>query len=338
MKKKNRLPLILALLLLLCLVALAGITVWLKWQTDLILDETDRALSILEEKNALINSVLDHPLYTAEDLQNMTLEELSLLFEGVTEESAPAGENLTEEGTGALPGLTDADRGENVSERISEVSKEHISERISSEELLSETVAESESDAYGDLPERDLPGFWSVRELKKVAGSKHKVIFVGDSRTVGMGGAEAKIDDDCIYIGESGEGYNWLIEHGIDLLDEAIRANPGVPVVFNFGVNDCDAIQAYIEVYHSIEVGYPDTDFYYMSVNPVTEESPHVPLADVLDFNKTLQAAYPDQYIDTCSWMLRGGFEDVDGVHYSQKQYRRIHDYAVLSIEKMKDQ
>ena len=336
MKKKNRLPLIPALLLLLCLLALAGITVWLKWQTDLILDETDRALSILEEKDALINAVLDHPLYTAEDLQNMTPEQLSELLESLTEEFEPAVETLTEFGTGTVQEMTEAVPGESVSERLTEET-EHVSEKIFPTELLSETVIESESDAYGNLPETDLPGFWSVRELKKVAGSKHKVIFVGDSRTVGMGGAEAKIDDECIYIGAEGEGYNWLIEYGIDLLDAAIRANPGVPVVFNFGVNDCDAIRAYIEVYHSIEVGYPDTDFFYMSVNPVTEESPHVPLSDVLAFNRSLQAAYPDQYIDTCSWMLRGGFEDVDGVHYSQKQYRRIHDYAVLSVEKMKN-
>ena len=69
-----------------------------------------------------------------------------------------------------------------------------------------------------------------------------------------------------------------------------------------------------------------------MSVNPVTKESEHVPLSDVLAFNRRLKAAFPDQYIDTCSWMIRGGYEDVDGIHYSQEQYRKIHDYAVLGV------
>ena len=81
----------------------------------------------------------------------------------------------------------------------------------------------------------------------------HQVIFVGDSRTVGMGKAEAHFGDHCTYVGESGEGYRWFIEEGIDLMDQAIRKHPKSPVIFNLGVNDCDHIDAYIEVYHEIE-------------------------------------------------------------------------------------
>ena len=160
----------------------------------------------------------------------------------------------------------------------------------------------------------------------------HHVIFVGDSRTVGMGKAEAHRADSCTYIGESGEGYRWFIEEGLDQMDTAIRSLPDAPVVFNLGVNDCDHIDAYIEVYKEIEAAYPSTDFYYMSVNPVTKDSTHVPLSDIFAFNRKMRSAFPDQYIDTCSWMIREGFEDVDGVHYSEKQYCRIHDFAVRAV------
>ncbi len=178
-------------------------------------------------------------------------------------------------------------------------------------ERFSETELPSESEA---LTEEAIP-------------AAHQVIFVGDSRTVGMGQAEKY--DDCLYIGQSGEGYSWFIDSGLDQMDEAIRSHPGCPVVFNLGVNDCDAIDAYIELYHTILAAYADTNFYFMSVNPVTEDSLLVPNTDVITFNQKLQSTFPEQYIDTFSWMSDKGFESVDGVHYSQKQYRKIHDYAV---------
>ena len=229
-------------------------------------------------------------------------------------------ETEMESGAGAL---SEAGSEEEMTEPLIEEMTEPLIEEMSEAEgteAVYETETESETEPPIPIP------------------VNHHVIFVGDSRTVGMGRAEAHQKDFCTYIGESGEGYNWLIDYGIDLMDAAIRQWPGAPVVYNFGVNDCSQINAYLEVYHALERGYPDTEFYYMSVNPVTEESPHVPLTDVLAFNRKLKAEFPDQYIDTCSWMLKAGYEDVDGVHYSEKQYCAIHDFAVRAILKMKEE
>jgi len=214
---------------------------------------------------------------------------------------------------------------------------------------MPETATEAVA-AYEDLTEETLESVMeelsSEKETQEARAAMqpafpipadHHVIFLGDSRTVGMGSAEKQTGDGCVYIGESGEGYDWLIEFGIDLLDQAIRAWPTAPVVINFGVNDCDAVYSYIEVYRELEKGYPDTAFYYLSVNPVTKESPHVPLIDVLRFNEKLRKAFPEQYIDSCSWMLQEGYEDVDGVHYSEHQYCLIHDFAVRSVLEMQD-
>ena len=200
------------------------------------------------------------------------------------------------------------------------------------------TEAESASESVFEGPSAEaIPAETEASSETETVPFSHHVIFVGDSRTVGMGKAEAHVSDHCTYIGESGEGYRWFIEDGIDLLDDAIRDRPDSPVIFNLGVNDCDLIREYLEVYHEIERAYPDTFFYYMSVNPVTEDSPHVPMADILDFNRKLKAEFPWQYIDTCSRMLRDGFDDVDGVHYTEEQYRKIHDMAVLAVISMQN-
>lgn len=337
--KKNRLPLFLALLMLLILAGLAGIITYLKWQSDLMFEQTERILGELSEEENLVRTILESDTYTAQELAALTPEELSDL---IAELSTISLEPLTENAGPGIPGFStgshagEAETGSPSYEQISEHA--YGSQGI---EALSESVSESAaestgSQAAGQAGSIASSAYFTDEELRRVRRSIHHVIFVGDSRTVGMGEAEAKIGDGCVYIGEPGEGYSWLVEFGIEQMDEAIRAYPNSPVVFNFGVNDCDAVHAYIELYHEIERGYPDTKFYYMSVNPVTEESLNVPLTDVLAFNRVMKSAFPDQYIDTCTWMIRGGFEDVDGVHYSRDQYRKIHDYAVLSIQKLK--
>ena len=235
-------------------------------------------------------------------------------------------ESITEEEIVIFPQAVEeaeqATDGTDVQDLIVDLSAQQETEEMQTDVLIQESgtaVSEENETAVSEGNDAPIP-------------RSHQVIFVGDSRTVGMGKAEAHQDDRCTYVGESGEGYRWFIEDGIDLMDQAIRKHPRSPVVFNLGVNDCDHIEAYIEVYHEIEKGYPDTSFYYMSVNPVTEESPHVPLEDILEFNRQLKAAFPEQYIDTCSWMLDDGFEDVDGIHYSEEQYCAIHDFAVRAV------
>ena len=181
----------------------------------------------------------------------------------------------------------------------------------------------------------------SERESEELAeamiftADHHKVIFVGDSRTVGMGravGSEEGSKDSCIYIGRDGEGLEWFRRAGLTQMQRAIEENPYSPVVFNLGVNDADEIWNYISFYQELEASYPETSFYYMSVGPVTEESFTVPDSDVAAFNEQLREAFPEQYIDIYSRMKADGFETVDGVHYTESQYRKIHDFAVDAI------
>lgn len=155
------------------------------------------------------------------------------------------------------------------------------------------------------------------------------VIFVGDSRTVGMRNAMADLPDDCVYVGESGEGFNWFDETGRDLMRDAVNDHPGMPVVMNLGVNDTSSLRDYLNEYRTFNQVFPHTDFYFMSVNPVTEDSVHVTDEEIVTFNNALKAAFPSRYIDTYRWMKKDGFESVDGVHYSEKTYRDIRQFAL---------
>ncbi len=215
-----------------------------------------------------------------------------------------------------------------ASEDLIEDSSEYTS--VGPEEFDTEEIIEEDVD-LGPEDETDAASA-SYDQANYPLPETHQIIFVGDSRTVGAGKAESKQNDTCIYIGESGEGYTWFEETGVFQMEEAIELYPDAQVVYNLGVNDCDAAESYIALYRELESVYPDTSFYYMSVNPVTEESAHVTDSDITAFNSLLESAFPDQYIDTYSWMVTGGFVSVDGVHYSSAQYCAIHDYAVRAI------
>ena len=99
----------------------------------------------------------------------------------------------------------------------------------------------------------------------------HRILFVGDSRTLGCRDAFGKSPrkDDCLFVGKVGEGCAWFREEGLQEMEDAIRENPDLPVVLNFGVNDPDQISQYLETYAEMMEQIPDTDLYFISVNPV---------------------------------------------------------------------
>lgn len=158
----------------------------------------------------------------------------------------------------------------------------------------------------------------------------HQAIFVGDSRTVGMGNA---VNDTCTYIGKDGEGYNWLTSVGTSQLAAALENSPSLPVFLNFGVNDPENISLYIDCYRSLMQSYPDTPFYLLSVNPLSDNTEFNTTNEMVElFNATLKDAFPDQYLDCYSYLKENGFETVDGLHYTKETYQSIHDFAVHQI------
>ena len=168
----------------------------------------------------------------------------------------------------------------------------------------------------------------------------HRILFVGDSRTLGCRDAfgTSPRKDDCLFVGKVGEGCAWFREEGLQEMEDAIRENPDLPVVLNFGVNDPDQISQYLETYAEMMDQLPDTDFYFLSVNPVEEEQMAEEVLELINnenislLNEALKKAWPDRYLDSSSMLLKDGFETVDGIHFTEKTYLLIHDFVVRQL------
>ena len=183
-----------------------------------------------------------------------------------------------------------------------------------------------------DAADRQTAAALTAIEASRAELPEHQLIFVGDSRTVGMGDAEADCDDSCLYVGAVGEGYSWFADTGIAQMEDAMKKCPEAPVILNLGVNDLDMIDHYVELYHSFQDNYPSHAFYFMSVNPVTEKSAHVTNMEISVFNSRLREEFPQQYLDCNTYLMTQDFESADGVHYSGDTYRMIHDYVVRQL------
>ena len=194
--------------------------------------------------------------------------------------------------------------------------------------------------------ESDLPFFFMEGETETENVLTHRIIFVGDSRTLGMRDAlhRAGRTDDDIFIGKVGEGVSWFIEEGMSEMDDAIEEYPDLPVVFNLGVNDPTEIDDYIVTYWDCIRNHPDTDFYILSVNPIDEEfllESETAAEEVLDMinnlniaklNLRLKEEFTRRYLDSASFLKSDGFETVDGLHFNTKTYLKIHDFVVNEL------
>ena len=159
------------------------------------------------------------------------------------------------------------------------------------------------------------------------------IIFVGDSRVVGMqsyaGGYE--------YIGEISTGYPWLISTAQHKVAELFQIYPGYDIVMCFGVNDPGNISSYIQEYYTLQTIYKD-HFWIMSVNPIYDAAASangyfIHDSQVEAFNERMQAAFPDIYLDVYSMLGFYGYETLDGIHYAPETYVMIQEICREMIE-----
>ncbi|MFR8549336.1 MAG: SGNH/GDSL hydrolase family protein [Lachnospiraceae bacterium] len=199
-----------------------------------------------------------------------------------------------------------------------------------------ETQTQEEADAVlATLHETQISDTASAAADTEKKEDELFVIWVGDSRTIGMQNA---MDNDDLYIGASGEGYNWLAESGLPQVKDAIAAYPGAPVVFNFGVNDYDNLDRYIELYTSLTKQYPDTHFYFLSVNPIDPAvCKNITNEEIADFNSHLKQCFPETYIDSFTYLMANEVATIDGIHYCEEDYRLIHTFAAEQIATLED-
>lgn len=204
-----------------------------------------------------------------------------------------------------------------------------------------ESLAQTEASGSGSEAE-------SGERLRKLPESvaSHQIIWVGDSRTLGLQNALGKTNrsDQDLFVGKVGEGIHWFRDEGMGQLHDMIEAYPGLPVVLNFGVNDPDLVNEYVVTYWDLIRSWPDTDFYILSVNPLDEEFliedgmvneavfATVNSLNVARMNVKLKEEFASRYIDTASFLKSNGFDTVDGLHFTRDTYLKIHDFVVNEL------
>lgn len=164
-----------------------------------------------------------------------------------------------------------------------------------------------------------------------------EIIFVGDSRVVGMASAGG-----YCYVGEVGMGYYWLTGEGSAGMAQAMSDYPDAAVVLCFGVNDLGNIGAYIDYYQTLLDTYPDRQIYFMSVNPVDEAAAaangySINNEMIESFNDSLMNSFPDRYIDIYGYLMASGFGTADGIHYDAGTYAGIQNYALLMVNALQE-
>ena len=96
-------------------------------------------------------------------------------------------------------------------------------------------------------------------------------------------------------------------------------------------------IGSYISEYQYLVDAYPDTRFWFMSVNPVSDAMASscgyfINSDMVISFNNVLQQAFPEQYLDVYSYLLENGYGTSDGVHYDVGTYLVVQEYTKYLI------
>ena len=157
-----------------------------------------------------------------------------------------------------------------------------------------------------------------------------KYIFVGDSRTVGM--SMSVSTSDAMFIGKISTGLTWLEASAASQVRSMLDTYGPLKVVFGFGINDLSNIDHYISYYRQLIDDYPDSDFYFMSVNPVQTSSGYMNDSNIRSFNSKLKEAFGKRYVDTYTYLVKNGFSTFDGIHYMPETYQNIYSYVVEKI------
>lgn len=159
-----------------------------------------------------------------------------------------------------------------------------------------------------------------------------KQIIVGDSRMAGM--EQSVTDPDSMYIAKIGAEYDWLVTTGGVRLKEYLDMRQKVKVVLALGINDMGNLPYYIAYYQELMRAYPKTTFYVMGVGPVDEAMEEkygyrIKNASIEAFNTKIAETFGTKYLDIYLPLIEKLFVTRDGVHYTEKTYKILHEIVM---------
>ena len=173
----------------------------------------------------------------------------------------------------------------------------------------------------------------------------NKVIFVGDSRTVGMyayksgdwssdyskSGAH-ELDKD-VFIAETGKGLDWMKSTGMPAAQKYMGS--GSAVVILMGVNDYGNADGYISYLKSNASSWTSdgTKVYFSAVGPCSGSKNSLN-PSIQNFNSKVESNLPSgiKWIDTYSYLTSNGYKTTDGIHYDKDTYNKIYNYIKSAV------
>ena len=151
------------------------------------------------------------------------------------------------------------------------------------------------------------------------------IYMLGDSRFVGM--QQVDKSENHKYYAEVGKGLSYL-ENYFNQIQDKVTEND--KIVINFGVNDLENIDKYINCVNAF-AGKTDAKIYYMTVNPVNEikERSHgynVKAKTVNSFNNKLKLGLNKEItiLDSNQYLVGNTYSTRDGIHYTNDTYKDI--------------
>ena len=185
--------------------------------------------------------------------------------------------------------------------------------------------------------------------------AERRLIFLGDSRTVGLYCSQAFSKEEAeghyfyhigeemyaslgpvTYVAHGGTGYEWLSTY---TFARAVTWNEEEPsYIFWFGINDVYNIENYIAYINNVVITY-GRPVYYLTLGPTREDAPAGYTNDEIEaFNRRLvEGLDPSVHIiDTYSF-IRGGLSTgdlalSDQMHYTYETYQAIYDYIMVNL------
>lgn len=161
------------------------------------------------------------------------------------------------------------------------------------------------------------------------------IIFIGDSRTVGMDKACNISDNENEFVvARVGKGYNYLVDEALPEVESIRQQNESIDdwvYIINLGVNDLGNVDKYKEKYEEIARD-KQVRVYIESVNPV-KDYPTVSNEQIEKINNTFKHINNTSYIDVYNYLLENGFETADGLHYKTTTSRIIYEKIKESIK-----
>ena len=194
------------------------------------------------------------------------------------------------------------------------------------EELRKQINSAKNQGVGGGTPSTNLnPNFTLPNQTNPNNNTNSTLIFVGDSRTVGM---QSAVGGNDIWSCKTSQGYSWMKSTGVPNIESKITNN--AKVIILLGVNDLGNINSYISYVNQKANDWKQkgASTYFISVLP-TDKGSNGLNTTINSFNQKLKNNLNSNvtYMDVNSYLKSDGFTTTDGLHYTNDTYQKIYNY-----------